>query len=335
MSMNTNPCPSPEVSELLEWLASPSNPPVRYLCARDLSSGDEVVGLDDLRAEAIAWEPLQKVLALQEEDGRFPYNQKTPTAATTFTALGLMQRCGMTGEDEPFARSLAYLEDHHLFYGSFSHIRGASGVLPCYVGMLTQTLISALGPEHPVVESSIRWILDYQRFDHKQIRSAETKKWPYKAVDSYGGCWWSVSCYHGVVATLRALAALPPQHRSSEVKSRLSEALRYLEIHRVYKKTSGKQLFRHLTQFFLFGGYRLHLIDVLEGIADANPDLVREDWVLEAVQAVDQLAEDGKIPLVKNYNTKLVDPLPFEPRGAPSRFLTYQWLLVKKKFGLW
>ena len=153
--------------------------------------------------------------------------------------------------------------------------------------------------------------------------------------DTLRGCWRSVSCYHGVVASLGALARVPARFRSHEHKARLEEALRYLEIHRVFKKSAcDKPLFRHLTQFFLFGGCRSHLIEVLDAIADAGPGLVRTPWVREAVAAVDELRVDGTVILAKNYPTKLVDPLPFEPLGKPSPFLTYDWLRVKQKFGL-
>jgi len=79
---------------------------------------------------------------------------------------------------------------------------------------------------------------------------------------------------------------------------------------------------------------RLHLIDVLEALSMADPSLGEEDWVAEAMQTVESTLLDGKVPLVKNYPSKLVDPIPFEAVGQPSRFLTLQWLLVKRRFGL-
>ncbi len=59
-----------------------------------------------------------------------------------------------------------------------------------------------------------------------------------------------------------------------------------------------------------------------------------EPWVREAVETVDGLAVEGKIILSKNYPTKLLDPLPFESVGEPSRFLTYQWLRAKRLWRL-
>jgi hypothetical protein len=89
-----------------------------------------------------------------------------------------------------------------------------------------------------------------------------------------------------------------------------------------------------MKRFFLWGDYRVHIIDVLEGIADADPTLGAMDWVREAIDVVDELAESGKIKLSENARNLLLHPLAFERVGEPSRFLTYQWLRVKQKFGL-
>lgn len=327
-------------SSIIQWLSSPDNPPVRYLTARDLLPRRPAERtLKSLRRKALDWKPLQEILALQQEDGGFPTpaGKKTSTAEPTYNALSLMNLCGMDIRDAPVCRGFEHVTGRYLVKGTFSYTTGGSGILPCYVGLFTKVFIDMMGTEDPAVRSSIQWIVDFQRFDHKKTRSGGRKKWSYKAVDSYGGCWWSVSCYHGVVATFAALAAIPPRRRSSTVEARLKAAVRYLTIHRVYKESGqDKPLFRHMTQFFLSGGYRSHLIDVLEGIAGADPTLIKQQWVREAVDTVDAIAaqNDGRIPLVKNYNTKLVDPLPFEPVGKPSRFLTYRWLRVRQRFGL-
>lgn len=199
---------------------------------------------------------------------------------------------------------------------------------------MARNVIALAGHERSSARSAIQWLLDYQRFDHKKTKAGGRKKWPFKAVDNYGGCWWSVSCYHGVVSALRAFAALPVEQRNSQTQERIEAALRYLEIHRVYKRSSSdKALFRHLTQFFLAGDYRLHLIDVLEAIAEVDPKLIEQAWVRQAVDLVESLATDGKVPLLKNYARRLIDPLPFEPIGEHSRFLTLQWLRTRQLFG--
>ncbi len=318
---------------LIDWLLSAENPAARYLTARDLvhpPPSDRT--LQSLRGKMLAWEPLGRILALQTEDGSFRAGHEAPPVAT-YVALRLMSRCGMDARDAPVSRALGYLSGRFLGHGAFSYNTGGSGIVPCYVGLFTRDFIPMTGRESPAIEASLQWIVDHQRFDHKQTRGGGGKKWPFRTVENSGGCWRSVSCYHGVVAALGALAAIPPEGRTAAQRERVKAALRYLEIHRAFKKSKeDKPLFRSLTQFFLFGGFRSHLIDVLEAIASADPGLAHAKWVQDALATVDRLTVDGRIELAQNYPTKLVDPLPFEPVGEPSRFLTYQWLRVKQKF---
>lgn len=89
-----------------------------------------------------------------------------------------------------------------------------------------------------------------------------------------------------------------------------------------------------MKQPFLVGDYRFDLLDMLSGIADADPDLVHEDWVAEAVADMNALAVDRRVVLAKNYGRKLIDPIPLEPVGEPSRFLTYQWIKAQTLLGL-
>ena len=319
----------------LEWLSSPANPPVRYLTARDLSEPRPTAAtLRRLRLEILGWEPLQRILDLQLADGSFPYGQKTPTAQPTFSALCLMQRCGLDASDEPVVRATDYLTDRHLGKGALSYTTGGSGVLPCYAGIVTAVLIKMGALDTPLAQSSIEWLIEHQRFDHKTTRAGGTATWPYRAPANYG-CWETVSCYHGVAGAFRAFAAIPPKQRSADVSQRLEESIEYLRKHRLYKKTVvDKPLFRHMTQFFLVGDYRSDLLDMLQGIADADRDLVHEDWVADAVDGMDELTTAGRVTLVRNYGRKLMDPIPLEPTGVPSRFLTYQWLHIRRMLRL-
>jgi len=320
-------------AELVEWLSSPDNPPVRYLTARDLvEPTPSNTALGDLRSQILDWEPLRLVLNSQRDDGSFPFAQKTPTAQPTFTALDLMHRCGLDVTDEPVAVMVEYLSEHHLGKGALSYTSGGSGILPCYIGVVVTSLIGMGAFETELVQSSIQWLIDHQRFDHKDTLAGGPEPWPYQAPVNYG-CWDSVSCYHGVAGAFRALAAIPREQRTPAVAERLEQALEYLRIHRLYKRSAlDKPLVRHLTQFFLVGDYRSDLLDMLQGVADADPALASEDWVRSAYDDMAGLTDDGKVTLVKNYGRRLIDPIPFEPIGAPSRFLTYQWLTIQHAF---
>jgi hypothetical protein len=319
---------------LVEWLSSAENPPVRYLAARDLlgprPSSDTLAAL---REQIFTWGALEAILALQGEDGSFAATGGSPEATPTFWALCLMQRCGLDAGDEPVARAIEYLDLRHRSVGALSHTSGGSGVLPCYLGLATTALIKLGAFDHELVRSSIHWLVEHQRFDHRTTRAGGGEPWPFRAPQNYG-CWESVSCFHGVAGAFRTLAAIPPERRTAAVRERLDDAVEYLRIHRLYQKSEMRRpLFRHMTQSFLLGDYRSDLLDMLQGIADADPGLVREDWVQAAVDDMQDLTDDGRITLVRNYGKNLTDPIPFEPLGQPSRFLTYQWILIQQRFG--
>ncbi len=88
-----------------------------------------------------------------------------------------------------------------------------------------------------------------------------------------------------------------------------------------------------MIQPFLIGDYRSGLLDMLQGIADTDPALIRQEWVQAAADDMRQLAPRGRVTLARNYGKRLIDPVPFEPLGEPSRFLTYQWTLIQRTFG--
>ena len=321
---------------LIHWLTQDDVPPVRYMILRDFpNSNSSPESIQKLGRESLIWPPLQKLLALQKPDGGFPSSKKTKTAETTLAALSLMARCGLTDQDINIQKTLAYINQNYLHDGVYTYRGKGSGVLPCYVGLFTRLIANVAGTQHQLFQSGIRWILDYQRFDHKTTRGGGNDQWPYKAVESYGGCWRSVSCYHGVVAALRALSVIAPENRTEEVVERIKSVIEYLRIHRVYKKSSeDRPLFRYSTRLFLFGGWRLNLLDILEGIAEADPSLINEDWVRDAVETVEKTKKEDKIVSAASYPTGLIDPDPLEKSGAPSRFLTHQWLKVTQKFAL-
>jgi hypothetical protein len=230
------------------------------------------------------------------------------------------------------ARAIDYLTENHLGKGALSYTSGGSGILPCYLGVVSAALIAMGALDTELVQSSIRWLVDHQRFDHKATLAGGDEDWPYRAPVNYG-CWDTVSCYHGVVGAFRAFAAIPADRRSAGVNQCLVEAIEYLRIHRLYQKsTVDRPLFRHMTQFFLVGDYRSDLLDVLQGIADADPVVGRQDWVQDAMADMEALAAGGRVTLVKNYGSRLIDPIPLEPIGSPSRFLSYQWLSIRSAF---
>lgn len=319
---------------LLTWLSAPENPAARYLTSRDLlEPRPAAASLRKQRRQVLGWEPLQRVLELQLPDGSFADSGRTRTARPTFWALALMHRCGLDVSDEPVARAIDYLSDHHASKGAVSYTGGGSGILPCYAGVVATTLIGLGAIERDIVQASLEWLIAHQRYDQKSLHAGGDEAWSYRTPQNFG-CWDSVSCYHGVAGAFRAFAAIPSSRRTPAMQQRLDEALAYLRLRRLYRKTtSDRPLFRHMLQPFLVGDYRYGLLDMLQGIVDADSSLIGEQWVRESVEAMEALTDDqGRVPLVKNYGRGLMDPIPLEPVGEPSRFLTYQWVRIRSTF---
>ncbi len=317
---------------LLDWLCDPACPPVRYQALRDLApEPPSARELERLHAEALAWPPLQRLLSTQQDDGGFPWAWKQQTAMPTFVALDVMARCGLDAGDEPVARALDWVLQEHGRRGPPSYLKGASGILPCYVGKVGRAIFRLAGPDAPLVREAIEWVVAHQRFDHRERRAGGDVPWPIKSPGNTG-CWDSISCYHGVVGALGVLATVLAEVRSDSVQARVDQALDYLRRVRGYRRSNGKPITRFLTKLYIVGDYRSHVLEVLEVLADLDPTLSGEDWVADMAAWVESRAVEGRLPQDTEYGKKLAEPLGLEEVGAPSRFLTLQWERTKRRF---
>lgn len=88
--------------DVVSWLLSEENPPVRYLTVRDVVGRRVTEGALIAMRDAIStWEPLARILALQRADGSFSSNGNPLDARRTLWALLLMQRCGSISPTSP------------------------------------------------------------------------------------------------------------------------------------------------------------------------------------------------------------------------------------------
>jgi hypothetical protein len=108
--------------------------------------------------------------------------------------------------------------------GGFAYLSNEKGVgdhsrvLPCLTANMIWSLIRFGYLDDPRVQLGIDWITTYQRFDDA-IEKAPSG-WPY---DKYEKCWGRHSCHMGVMKTLKALAEIPPEKRSLEVKNTIEK----------------------------------------------------------------------------------------------------------------
>jgi len=89
------------------------------------------------------------------------------------------------------------------------------------------------------------------------------------------------------------------------------------------------ELNRYMTQPFLIGDYRFSLLDMLSGTADAEPELVHQDWVASIRPRYERTgyrrtgSASPRTTIVRRATTKgqiRVEPATrFSSSGAPSR----------------
>jgi hypothetical protein len=325
-------------SDPVNWLLEKDNPSVRYFTLTDLldrHGSDNIV--KTAKAEIMKLGPVPKILAKQNVKGfwmgidRF-YTSKYKGAVWQ---LIILAELGADGNNEKVRNAcefiLEYSQDsesggfsvwHSVKKGGGRH----SGVIPCLTGNMVWSLIK-LGYLHdPRVKRGIDWITTYQRFDDGI--SNRPKGWPYDK--TAGSCFGRHSCHMGVVKSLKALAGIPVENRSKEVKVTIEEAVEYLLKHHVFKRSHD------LTKvskpgWLRFGFPLMYQDDVLEILGILASLGVKDERMQEAVDLVVSKQDDeGHWKLDKTFNGRFHTNI--EKKGKPSKWITLNALRMLKRY---
>lgn len=229
--------------DVLEWLLGEDNPSVRYFTLRDIlkrPSGDpEALSA---RKNIMLTGTVPRIL---EKMGEESYRERHPRFYTDKYA-GLSWQVLILAElgaecTGVVARACDYILEHSWdrTSGGFSMQTSAksgeglpSMVIPCLTGNMVFSLIRLGHIDDPRVQDAIRWMAKYQRFDDGDGDAPSGG--PY---DRLTACWGKHSCHMGVVKVLKALAEVPPESRSPEVRRTISDGVEYVLKHRIYKKS--------------------------------------------------------------------------------------------------
>jgi hypothetical protein len=194
-------------------------------------------------------------------------------------------------------------------------------VIPCLTGNLTFSLIRLGMLDDPRVQRAIDWITTYQRFDDAE--GDAPSGWPYEPWEM---CWGRHTCHMGAVKALKALAEIPPKHRSPEVRQTLADGTEYLLRHHVHRRShdlrrDSKPGWRRLGFPLMYQTDVLEILGILTGLGvrDARMD---EALVLLAAK---QDAE-GRWKLQDTFNGRFI--VDIEAKGRPSRWITLRALQV-------
>jgi len=324
-------------SDPTDWLLEPGNPSVRYLTLTELlekpKTEPEVIAAKN---EIMNIGMVPKILGKQSSQGYWETTEKFYTAKYKGTVwqLIILAELGADGSDKKINKACKFIledsQDHTS--GGFSVWHSArtgggrhSGVIPCLTGNMVWSLIKLGFFEDTRVERGINWITTYQRFDDKIEQLPNC--WPY---DKATGCFSKHSCHMGVVKALKALAAIPVQKRSDDVKSTIEAAAEYFLIHHVHKRSHDLSRVSK-PSWLKFSFPLMYQTDALEILGILTMLGYRDDRMQEAIDLVLSKQDDhGRWSLERTFNGRFQTNI--EQKGKPSKWITLNALKVLKRF---
>ena len=321
----------------IDWLLEMDNPSVRYFALTELlekpETEPEVIAAKN---EIMHIGTVPKILAKQSAQGYWEAPERFYTAKYKGTVwqLIILAELGADGKDERVKKACEFIlensQDHES--GGFSAWHSAktgggrhSGVIPCLTGNMVWSLIKLGFLEDSRVERGISWVTKYQRFDDGIDHVP--KGWPY---DKATGCFSKHSCHMGVVKALKALAAIPADKRSGDVKSTIEAAAEYLLIHHIHKRSHDLSRVSK-PSWLKFSFPLMYQTDALEILGILTTLGYRDERMQEAVDLViSKQDDDGRWSLERTFNGRFQTNI--EQKGKPSKWITLNALKVLKRF---
>lgn len=319
-----------------EWLLEEENPSVRYFALTDLlEKNEDDSEVKDAKKLIMKTGIVPKILEKQNPKGYWfePENfyAKTKYRGTVWNLI-ILAEIGADESDKRIKKTCEFIlkNSQDSERGGFAHRRskragGVPGmVLPCLTGNMVWSMIRFGYIDDPRVQKGIQWITKYQRFDDKDQNLPED--FPYK---SHKSCFSKHSCHMGVVKSLKALAEIPEKKRNKEVKNTIDQAVEYLLIHHIYKrshnlskvsKPSWLQLsFPHMYQTDI-----LEILDILLRLG------MKDKRMKDAIDIlISKQDEQGRWNLERTFNDRFL--VRIEKKDKPSKWITLNALKVLKK----
>lgn len=321
----------------MDWLLEEDNPSVRYFALVDiLEKHENDLEVSKAKKEIMVTGVVPKILAGQKKEGYWetPDRFYSGKYRGTVWQLLILAELGTDGKDDRIRKACEFILEtsQDRKSGGFSPWHSAktgggrySGVIPCLTGNMVWSMIRFDYLDDPRIRRGINWITKYQRYDDG-IKGTG-KGWPY---DKLIMCFGKHSCHMGVVKALKALAEIPTDKRSEDVKKSIERGAEYLLQHHVHKKSHN--LGRVSKPGWLHFGFPLmYQTDALEILGILTKLGYRDERMQEAIDlVVSKQDEHGRWKLENTFNGRF--QVDIEEKGKPSKWITLNALRVIKRF---
>ena len=323
--------------DTINWLLEDNNPSVKYytlidLLKRPLEDEEVHIAKEQIMKRGI----VPKILSKQKPEGYWgikdDFYVRSKYKGTVWNLI-ILAELGADEMDSRIKKTCEFIfkKSQDITRGGFSHTGttsngGASGkVLPCLTGNMIWSLIRFGYLDDPRVQKGIQWITTYQRFDDGE--QYLPKDWPYKA---HKACFSKHSCHMGVVKNLKALAEIPINKRNSDVKKTINQAVEYLLIHHIYKRSHdlSKKSKPGLLRFGFPLMYQTDILEILDILTRLN---IKDERMQDAIdKVISKQDKQGRWILENSYNGRFITNI--ETKGKPSKWITLNALKVLKRF---
>ena len=324
-------------SDPTDWLLESTNPSVRYFALTTLLEKAETASqVIEAKNEIMNIGTVPKILDKQTEQGYWETPDKFYTAKYKGTVWQLIILAGLRADknDERIKKACEFIlknsQDpesggfsvwHSVKSGGGRH----SGVIPCLTGNMVWSLIKLGYYGDPRLERAINWITTYQRFDDGEADIP--KGWPY---DKATSCFSKHSCHMGAAKALKALAAIPVDKRSENVKHTIESGAEYFLIHHIHKRSHDLQRVSK-PGWLKFGFPIMYQTDALELLDILTMLGYRDDRMQEAIDLVLSKQDgSGRWNLENTFNGRFQANI--EQKGKPSKWITLKALTVLKRY---
>ena len=324
--------------QVLEWLLEENNPSVRYFTLTTLLvKKPKSAEIRSARKAIMDTGAVPDILSQQNKDGswglpeRF-YRDKYRGAVWNLMILAEM---GADPVDSRVKNACEFIMQHsqNPEMAGFSYDQSAksgtglfSGVVPCLTGNMVYSLIKLGYLDDERLQRAIDWINTYQRAD-------DAAEFPPtgKVYERYGMCWGRHSCHMGVAKTLKALAAIPVEKRSSGTQQKLQELSEYFLKHHLYKKSHNLNEVSR-PGWLKIGFPLMYQTDILELLGIFSQLKVKDPRLTDALEILrGKQMQNGTWKMENSFNGKML--VDVEKKGQPSKWITLKALQVLKEYG--